>query len=423
MALAAPGRPSRPDRAALQKYATPALVGAFLADPQHRLVFDPVADRGAAPFPGAAGLTSAAQLRKLYLATHHRHYLVAVELHCDRPGLPSPQRSEVCEAGFVIRRRRASVPAAATTEARRRLRDLAVARARLHAVDRRLAQAARAGRTGSGALGALGERYVTAERDVAGRRAALREWAEAAAWTARWRAGAPGRRSGRPARARSRAARRRPAAPARAGAVGTGGRTARRAHRGDVPALPPGARPVGRPPRRRGPDAVLRRRRDRLVGPGDPPRRPGPTGRTSPGRSARRGSTTPPSTRSAATCAGTTPPARAAGRARLPRTADLERTVRAVPPGRPLDPRGTAHRPVTVRMPSRSELQEAAKLGTGAAASGWAAHRSCNSTRPPGAATRSARSPSRSSPSSPPSCCGCSCRSSCCCWDCGSCWP
>ncbi|GAA0496092.1 hypothetical protein GCM10009544_64860 [Streptomyces stramineus] len=32
----------------------------------------------------------------------------------------------------------------------------------------------------------------------------------------------------------------------------------------------------------------------------------------------------------------------------------------------PLDPRGTAHRPVTVRMPSRSELQEAAKLGTGA---------------------------------------------------------
>ncbi|MGA5164600.1 hypothetical protein [Streptomyces pseudogriseolus] len=166
---------------ALQKYAMPGLVDEFLAHPQRRLVFDETADRGPLPSAGPARFVPVAgtQLRKLYLATHHRHYLVAVELHCDRPGLPSPRRDEVCEAGFVVRRRRASVPATATGEARKMLRDLALARARLDAVDKRLAQALRAGSTGLSRCDGLLEQQATAARKVDTLRAALHQWAEA----------------------------------------------------------------------------------------------------------------------------------------------------------------------------------------------------------------------------------------------------
>ncbi|MGW3668118.1 hypothetical protein [Streptomyces sp. NPDC005141] len=166
---------------ALQKYATAALVGEFLSDPQRRLVFDDTADRGPA-VSGLAGVTllTGTPLRKLYLATHHRHYLVAVELHCDRPGLPSPQRNDVCEAGFVIRRRRAAVPSGAVAEARKRLRDLTLARVRLNTVDRRRAQATRSAGAGYEAHSeALAEQSAAAEQKVAARRAALHEWAEA----------------------------------------------------------------------------------------------------------------------------------------------------------------------------------------------------------------------------------------------------
>ncbi|MBQ0826642.1 hypothetical protein [Streptomyces tagetis] len=175
------GVPPAHTRPALQKYATPALVDEFLADPQRRLVFDDVADQGPAPSGGVRFVAAAAaQVRKLYLATHHRHYLVAVELHCDRPGLPSPRRDEVCEAGFVVRRRRASVPPGAAAEARRMLRDLALARARLGAVDKRLAQALRAGGTKLSRCGGLLEQHATAERKVDTHRSALHTWAEAA---------------------------------------------------------------------------------------------------------------------------------------------------------------------------------------------------------------------------------------------------
>lgn len=47
---------------------------------------------------------------KLFLVIHGRQYKVMVELHCDLPGFPNANRDEVCEAGFVIRRRVPRIP-------------------------------------------------------------------------------------------------------------------------------------------------------------------------------------------------------------------------------------------------------------------------------------------------------------------------
>ena len=49
-------------------------------------------------------------MRKIYLDTHSRHYLVVCELHCDVAGFPSPDAREVCQAGLVVRRRHLSYP-------------------------------------------------------------------------------------------------------------------------------------------------------------------------------------------------------------------------------------------------------------------------------------------------------------------------
>lgn len=49
--------------------------------------------------------------RKLYLATHKRNYLVVAELHCYAPGFPKVTPDQVCQAGFVVRRRTLVIPA------------------------------------------------------------------------------------------------------------------------------------------------------------------------------------------------------------------------------------------------------------------------------------------------------------------------
>jgi hypothetical protein len=56
-------------------------------------------------------------LRKLFLPVHDRHYLIVCELHCDMPGFPTVDRKEVCQAGFVVRRRQRNVPPALMKEA------------------------------------------------------------------------------------------------------------------------------------------------------------------------------------------------------------------------------------------------------------------------------------------------------------------
>lgn len=124
----------------IQKFASDKFIAEFLKEPQHSLLFDPrddelhtaqfvqaspgqfagklaalfpVKDAQGTPWnpgdPTGALLKSrlvGTGVRKLYLPSHARHYLVVCELHCDVPGLPPPAPQSVCQAGFVVRRRR-----------------------------------------------------------------------------------------------------------------------------------------------------------------------------------------------------------------------------------------------------------------------------------------------------------------------------
>ena len=138
-----PGQPVTPDPAqgrlsvpVLQMYDSPNLVNDFLADPQRCLKFtddDLVHTLSDRPGPLRAstgkllrmgssvdgdGTQRPAQeyvvdtpaLRKVFLATHKRFYLVVCALHCDAPGFPRVARDKVCQAGFVVRRRTLTPP-------------------------------------------------------------------------------------------------------------------------------------------------------------------------------------------------------------------------------------------------------------------------------------------------------------------------
>jgi hypothetical protein len=141
------GLPARMTRPVLQKYDTSNPVAAFLADPQHCLKFnDEDLVHSVVPLPPLPALGSPMEglkrrlsgfssvptdLRKIYLDSHKRFYLVVCELRADDPGFPCVDHRDVCEAGFVIRRRRTVYPAAAEDEVRGILRDLATASADL----------------------------------------------------------------------------------------------------------------------------------------------------------------------------------------------------------------------------------------------------------------------------------------------------
>ena len=127
---------------ALQMYDSPDLVNVFLADPQQRLAFDPETDEVwdvTAPNFGTFPQRAPTHRRKLFLATHHRHYLVVCSLHCNAAGFPHVGSSEICQAGLVVRRRRLDLPDGPQGEAARALRQHAIARSKRAAVERRLA--------------------------------------------------------------------------------------------------------------------------------------------------------------------------------------------------------------------------------------------------------------------------------------------
>lgn len=144
------GRVSRP---AIQKFAGDDFIAEFLARPQRSLKYDERIDvvnnfdlvsnksrlagrlagflrlgADGRPLDAAAGLSEGyrarlapSTLRKLYQPAHDRHYLITCELHCDAPGFPRVDRRQVCQAGFVVRRRRVVLPTgvdAATVTAR-----------------------------------------------------------------------------------------------------------------------------------------------------------------------------------------------------------------------------------------------------------------------------------------------------------------
>ncbi len=74
-------------------------------------------------------------LRKIFLDTHQRFYLVVCQIHCDAPGFPNVRREKICQAGFVVRRRTTDAPAAAAKQARDIMKKLSTQRARLHRLD------------------------------------------------------------------------------------------------------------------------------------------------------------------------------------------------------------------------------------------------------------------------------------------------
>lgn len=115
----------RQERPVFQKYDTPDLVNAFLADPQRSLKWVEPDDLATSP----AGTPGDSGLRKLFLDTHKRHYLVVCELHCDTPGFPNTGRDQVCEAGFVVRRLQVRGPRGSARALRRGWQGLALTRA------------------------------------------------------------------------------------------------------------------------------------------------------------------------------------------------------------------------------------------------------------------------------------------------------
>jgi hypothetical protein len=126
----------------LQKYDGPDLVNTFLADPQRRLEFLDETDRVATLSGGPLGTLPtrvvAGGTRKLYLASHHRHYLVVCSLHCDTAGFPHARRDDVCETGFVVRRRTGSIPGGPGGPAAKALREWAAVQRKRRGVEQRL---------------------------------------------------------------------------------------------------------------------------------------------------------------------------------------------------------------------------------------------------------------------------------------------
>jgi hypothetical protein len=139
-AVPSSGRGTRP---VFQKYDSPKLVEEFLRDPQHSLKFadeDFVHEVRALPplnpplYKNRVRRLSEkgyfkTDIHKLFLDTHKRFYLVVCELHCDAPGFPTATRDQVCEAGFVVRRRvTTAIGDSAAKEVEPILRQLSAAR-------------------------------------------------------------------------------------------------------------------------------------------------------------------------------------------------------------------------------------------------------------------------------------------------------
>ena len=109
------GHLPRATRPVFLKYDTPEMVNLFLANPQRSYKFDAddaVWVTASSPFDEKLGKIRVladreairCDVRKLFRETHRRTYLVALELHCEQPGLPDAGWDHICELGFVVRR-------------------------------------------------------------------------------------------------------------------------------------------------------------------------------------------------------------------------------------------------------------------------------------------------------------------------------
>lgn len=101
-----------------QKYAATDFANRIVAEPQQSLKFvsEDFASRLAADPDQVITLPIRKQNQehlKLFLDLHSRFYIVVCSLHCDVAGFPRVNRDQVCEAGFVVRRRALKMPVAA----------------------------------------------------------------------------------------------------------------------------------------------------------------------------------------------------------------------------------------------------------------------------------------------------------------------
>ena len=106
------GRRSAP---IFQKYADSDFANRIVREPQESLKFvsEDFANRLAADPDQVITLPIRKQNQehlKLFLDLHSRFYIVVCSLHCDVAGFPMVNRDQVCEAGFVVRRRHLPVP-------------------------------------------------------------------------------------------------------------------------------------------------------------------------------------------------------------------------------------------------------------------------------------------------------------------------
>lgn len=94
----------------IQKYADSSFANNIVSEPQHSLYFNSedfierIAQDPNQIITQLEREKSNSPL-KLFLDLHSRFYVVVCELHCDVAGFPSVDRKQVCEAGFVVRRR------------------------------------------------------------------------------------------------------------------------------------------------------------------------------------------------------------------------------------------------------------------------------------------------------------------------------
>jgi len=133
-------------RPALHKFATEDFVIDFQRDPQSALPFedvdhyfrnqvlDPLPPLTSGPNAGKTRRVTdrhrvRTETRKLFQPAHSRYYLVAFQLHCDRPGFPVVDPAGIASAGFVLRRRVTRMDDRQIKEGHTRLSRLAVARA------------------------------------------------------------------------------------------------------------------------------------------------------------------------------------------------------------------------------------------------------------------------------------------------------
>ncbi len=206
------GRKTKP---VLQKFSNDDFLNEFLKDPQHSLKFNnnvdriyevnyiaadpgqfidkvaslfPVKENGK-PFNKGDTIKNLRKsqlvetgMRKIYLPSHSRYYLVVCELHCDIPGFPSVDAEKVCQAGFVVRCQRLNYSEEARPEALTLMHEIIVARAKLSELDetmplrpgwakRRAKRIARMRQKGT-----YDEAHKTAMQAIEANQKALKDW-------------------------------------------------------------------------------------------------------------------------------------------------------------------------------------------------------------------------------------------------------